>query len=157
MFPYHWANTLKCKSLALDLNFRILHRDTHFETKQSPCRVFPNVCSKSVCVARSQRSPDRCLMTHLALWDFQSVAVSVGAGSPRRLHLTQHLSRCDSDTVVACLSFCHCRQMPRSWPLGRQGFEGIRSQRDHKAIWQCVYCAFHIPIFNSHSFMIQLV
>lgn len=37
-------------------------------------------------------------MTHLALLDFQSVAVSVGAGSLLRLHLTQHLSRCDSDS-----------------------------------------------------------
>ena len=37
-------------------------------------------------------------MTHLALRDSQSVAVSVGAGPLLRLHHTEHLSRCDSDS-----------------------------------------------------------
>ncbi|TNN72528.1 hypothetical protein EYF80_017304 [Liparis tanakae] len=66
----------------------------------------------------------------------QAVAVvGIGAGSPRRLHLTQHLAAGGAtQTVVARLSFCHCWQMPGSWPLGHQGFEGTRSQRDHKAI-----------------------
>lgn len=128
----------------------IFYTETHIsQTKHNPYWAFllSSVCYKSFCVALSQRSQDRSLMTHLVLWDFQSVAVIIGTGSLKKLHLIEHLSRCDSDSrsLRLLLSLLADAGVTASRSLGIWGDQESKGSQSHMTVCILYTVYFQYP------------